>query len=150
MALVLALTGLVWGFQWFAQTVYSITGGEKSLVYQDPGSLLNQVNDEGQPAIDKVWHIMRKEYPQAKAIEVHIPETDSSSIPANANLDEGTYWQMDYRYFDQFTFEEYSVDHIYGRLAYATAADKLMRMNYDIHTGAIIGFPGKLLAFLQV
>jgi len=29
----------------------------------------------------------------------------------------------------------------------ANAADKLLRMNYDIHTGAIIGLPGKVLAF---
>jgi len=29
----------------------------------------------------------------------------------------------------------------------ASGADKLLRMNYDIHTGAILGITGKILAF---
>jgi uncharacterized iron-regulated membrane protein len=43
--------------------------------------------------------------------------------------------------------EELSVDHIYGRVHHAAAADKLLRMNYDIHVGAILGLPGKILMF---
>ncbi|MDN5296752.1 MAG: hypothetical protein PWQ71_858, partial [Bacteroidota bacterium] len=35
----------------------------------------------------------------------------------------------------------------YGRFADADTADKLMRMNYEIHTGAILGLPGKIIAF---
>ena len=90
---------------------------------------------------------MRSEYPVAKTIEVHMPETNSSAIAANANSEDGTYWKLDYRYYDQRTLQEVSVDHIYGRFPEAKAADKLLRMNYDIHTGAILGFAGKLLAF---
>ena len=55
---------------------------------------------------------------------------------------------MDYLYFNQYTLEEVPVDHIWGRLAKATVADRLIRMNYDLHTGAIAGLPGKTLAFL--
>ena len=40
------------------------------------------------------------------------------------------------------------MEHIYGKLDHATASDKIMRMNYDIHTGAILGLPGKIFAFL--
>jgi uncharacterized iron-regulated membrane protein len=54
---------------------------------------------------------------------------------------------MDYLYFNQYTLEELPVDQIYGRLDKASTADKVYRMNYDIHTGAIIGLPGKILAF---
>jgi hypothetical protein len=39
--------------------------------------------------------------------------------------------------------KEVSVDHIYGRLTDAHFADKLLRMNYDIHVGALAGFPEK-------
>ena len=39
------------------------------------------------------------------------------------------------------------VEHIYGRLKDAGLADKLLRMNYDIHVGAIGGLAGKILAF---
>ncbi len=147
--LILAATGLVWGFQWFAGSVYAVAGGDKSLLYVDPvsdksGKLLSKAE---MPAVDKVFELMKKEYPDARMIEVHPPETDSSAIAANANTLPGTYWKMDYRYFDQYSLKELSVDHIYGRIHEASAADKLMRMNYDIHTGAIIGLPGKILAF---
>src|SRR5690606_39818843 len=83
----------------------------------------------------------------ARTLEVHIPVTAASPVSANANPDDETYWKLDYRYYDQYTLEELPVDHIYGRYHEASAADKLMRMNYDIHTGAILGLPGKFLVF---
>jgi uncharacterized iron-regulated membrane protein len=146
-AIILALTGLVWGFQWFANAAYTVTGGNKSLEYVDPVSEANVPSEKNPAAIDSIWNLMRREHPDAVSIEVHVPETDSSSIAANANTEAGTYWKTDYRYFDQYTLKEKPVDHIYGRIHRADAADKLMRMNYDIHTGAIIGLPGKILAF---
>lgn len=146
LALIIALTGLVWGFQWFAKSVYKGTGGKKSLEYVAP---LSGTNTSKLPvaAVDSVWVIMKKEYPLAKSIEVHPPESDSSAIAANANLESGTYWKTDYRYFDQYTFRELNVNHIYGRLNEANFADKLYRMNYDIHVGAIGGLAGKFLVF---
>ncbi len=146
-ALILAFTGLVWGFQWFANGLYSAAGGEKSLVYSEPLSDTTQIHLAKIPAIDKVYLQMKSLYPHAKTIEVHIPETSASVIGANANPDDETYWKLDYRYYDQYTLQEVSVDHIYGRFPEAKAADKLMRMNYDIHTGAILGLPGKFIAF---
>ena len=99
-------------------------------------------------AIDLVWLRMVREYPDAEWIEVHPAESATGSIAANANPDADTYWKIDYRYFDQYTLKELPVDHVWNRFEEATAADKLMRMNYDIHVGAIAGLPGKMLAFL--
>jgi uncharacterized iron-regulated membrane protein len=146
-ALILALTGLVWGFQWFAHGMYAITGGEKSLEYVEPLSDTTRLSESEIPAIDKVYAKMKSIYPKAETIEVHLPESKSSVIGANANPDAGTYWKIDYRYYDQYTFREVSVDHIYGRFPEAKGADKLFRMNYDIHTGAILGLAGKFIAF---
>lgn len=145
-ALIFAITGLVWGFQWFAYSYYTIIGGEKSLVYQDPVSGKNKSSIE--KPVDKVWTLMQKEYPHAKSIEVHPPENDSTSIAANANPEEGTYWKTDYRYFDQYTLEEKEVNHLFGKYENAAVSDKLMRMNYDLHTGAVLGLTGKIFAFL--
>lgn len=147
LALIFVLTGLVWGFQWFANGLYQVAGGEKTLEYQEPTSDSTTLSHDAVPAIDKVFAIMQKQYPNAKTIEVHIPETHTSSVAANANPDDETYWMLDYRYYDQHTLQEASVDHIYGRFPEAKAADKLLRMNYDIHTGAVLGLPGKMLAF---
>lgn len=144
-AIIFAITGLVWGFNWFAYSYYTIIGGQKSLVYNDPISSKNTLKTD--KPIDKAWMLMNQKYPQAKSIEVHPPENDSTAIAANANPDEGTYWKADYCYFDQNTLEEKEVEHIYGKLKNADTADKLMRMNYDIHTGAVWGLAGKILAF---
>ncbi len=146
-AIILALTGLVWGFEWFAHGLYTVTGGEKSMLYTEPLSDSTQVYGQPKPAIDVLYERMRAENPTAQVLEVHIPTTAGGAIEVAVNPDEGTYWQTDYRYFDQYTLAELSVDHIYGKAADNDAADTLMRMNYDIHTGAVLGIAGKILAF---
>lgn len=146
-AIIIALTGLVWGFQWFASSVHTVAGGSTSLVYQEPLSDTTKTLTVGQPAIDAVWQRMKREHPDAEILEVHIPEAASSPIAANANPDASTYWKTDYRYFDQYSLQELPAQSIYGRFKDAVAADKLIRMNYDLHTGAIWGLPGKILMF---
>jgi uncharacterized iron-regulated membrane protein len=149
LAVVLVFTGLIWGFQWFRDGVFSITsGGETYVDYYTPESDPAFINDSEIPAIDRVYQKMVLEYPQAEWIEVHPPETEHGAIAANANPDASTYWKMDYRYFDQYSLEELPVDHIWNRLEESTAAEMLMKMNYDIHVGSILGLPGKILAFL--
>lgn len=148
--IIFAITGLVWGFQWFAYSYYKVSGGEKSLLYEEPLSKINTktaTNAVVKP-IDAIWFQIQKEYPQAKSIEIHPPETVASPIAANANMDEGTYWKIDYRYFDQYSLKEINVSHLWGRKKDDIIADNLMKMNYDIHTGAILGLPGKIFAFL--
>jgi uncharacterized iron-regulated membrane protein len=147
-ALVFAITGLVWGFEWFSKTYYAvISGGDEMKQYQQPVSGKMKLNAADLPAIDKVWLRLQPEVPERGSIEVHTPETDSSSIAVNINPDPATYWKTDYRYFDQYDLRELSVDHIWGRYHAANASEKLMRMNYDIHVGAALGLPGKILAF---
>jgi uncharacterized iron-regulated membrane protein len=147
-ALVFALTGLVWGFTWFRDAYYAATtGGDKFVEYYAPLSDYTQSYTSETPGIDQVWLKMRAEYPDAEWIEVHPPDYEHGSFAANANPDASTYWKMDYRYFDQYTLEELPVDHVWNRFHEASIGDKLQRMNYDIHVGAIGGLAGKTLAF---
>lgn len=144
--IIFVVTGLVWGFQWFMHSYhFVISGGKEYKEYVNPQSTII-ANREANP-IDKVWYFMQAEYPNAGVIEVHPPEDAKSPIAANANPDSETYWKVDYRYFDQYSLKELSVDHMWGRFENNSASDKLMRMNYDIHVGAIAGLPGKILAF---
>src|SRR5690606_5314695 len=73
-ALIFAFTGLVWGFEWFASGWYTAAGGEKSLVYTEPESDTTKIYNGDIPVIDKVYAEMKRQYPDAKTIEVHIPE----------------------------------------------------------------------------
>ena len=147
-AIILAFTGLVWGFEWFKNGLYFTAGGEKSLVYEEPLSDTTALALQAQAhPEDVLWERMRNSYPASGSIEMHFPESSQSPLHVAINPDASTYWQIDYLYFDQYTLKELPVDHIYGRMEQADAADKLMRMNYDIHTGAIFGLAGKILAF---
>lgn len=147
--LIIALTGLVWGFEWFSKSVYTVLGGEKSMVYTEGVSdiRLKSLQPIKIEAIDVIWQKVRDEQRTIKAIEVHIPDSDSASIAVNTNIEEGTTWKTDYRYFDQYSLKELSVNHLYGRFHEAKLADKALRMNYDIHVGAIFGLAGKVAAF---
>ncbi|MES2799870.1 MAG: PepSY-associated TM helix domain-containing protein [Bacteroidota bacterium] len=149
LALVFAITGLVWGFQWFSTLYYAtISGGEKMEMYEEPLSKRSQEITSDLPAIDQIWLKMKDESPKGSAIEVHPPAKNNSSIAVNINPSPSTYWQTDYRYFNQYSLKELSVAHIWGRYKETSNAQKLMRMNYDIHVGSVLGLPGKILAFL--
>lgn len=141
-----AATGLVWGFPWFAEAYHKSWGGKANLEYIEPMASPIAVEDQG-TALDAVYELMRKEYPEVKSIEVHPPEAENSPIAANANFKDGTYWKIDYRYFDGNTLEELEVDHIYGRLDNDNLGDRIVKMNYDLHTGAALGIGGKIVAF---
>lgn len=143
--LILALTGLVWGFQWFGAGVYLLAGGDKKAIYEEQ-STAKSISTLNQP-VDILWKKLLLENPEAEILEVHFPESDTGSIAVTLNPDRLTYWKADYRFFNQYTLEEIEVNQIYSKREKATGADKLIRMNYDIHTGAIMGFAGKLLAF---
>lgn len=150
-ALIFAITGLVWGFEWFANGYYKMLGGEKNLAYTDVVTQVQNV-DTANPEInflDRVWLLMQHEYPNAASIEVHPAHSDTAAIAANATQADGKYWKTDYRYFNQYNLQEIEVNNLYGRFNDINFADKLLRMNYEIHTGAILGLPGKIFAFLM-
>lgn len=146
-ALIFAITGLVWGFVWFKDYYYTaFTLGDKFVEYYEPESL-NKTDDINNQ-VDKVFKKLRSENPKYDYIEVHFPESELGTIAANVNNDLGTYWKTDYYYFDQKTLTEIPVEHYWDKYKQANLGDKLMRLNYDIHTGAVWGLPGKIFAFL--
>ncbi len=146
--LIIAVTGIFFGIQWFTFIIYKATGGEKNLLFSEPVSQKVIITNFKKPVTDMVWEKMKSEHPDAVSLEVHAIESDSSAIGANVNAKKGVFWSTDYRYFDQYTLKEIPAENIYGRLKDANTADKLIRMTYDIHTGGILGFAGKILAFL--
>lgn len=148
----IAISGLIMGFQWFAKSVYWVSSGGKQMIqFEESYSDTTLVNSAvgKKPAMDILWAKTLNGLPRFKGgIEVHVPENAKSAIEVAINPDTDTYWKADYLYYDQYTLKEMEVSHSYGKLANASIADKIMRMNYDIHIGAIAGLPGKIIAFL--
>ncbi len=148
--LVFAITGLVWGFQWFSNALYTATGGSQSTVFHIPDSesKVTDNQDNTVPMVDRLWQKLVAKSSENAMQYMYFPATDSSSYYTYINRKPGTYYQSEYGYYDRYTLEEIQVENLYqGTFEEADFAGKLRRMNYDIHVGAILGLPGKVLAF---
>ena len=150
-AIFIGLSGMVMGFQWFAKSVYWASSGGKSMnifeeTYSDATSVAKLSLNAS--AADLLWARFLKEDPKfSGSLDVHIPENEKGTVEIAKNPDPTTYWKADYRYFDQHTLKEIEVKHVFGKFANTSMADKIIRMNYDVHIGAIAGIPGKIIAF---
>jgi uncharacterized iron-regulated membrane protein len=146
----IAVTGLVWGFEWFSKSLYWVTSGGKAKVEYTRVSL--DTTKAGDPkfisAVDHLWKKTAAAHPLAEVVEIDFPKDKHAAIRVSTNTDAGTHWKSDNRFYDQYTLAEVPVKHIYGRFdKHLSVADKIARMNYDIHVGAIWGLAGKCLAF---
>ncbi len=149
LGLILAFTGCVMAFNWFYFITYKVTGGDKEPQFIIPESSTKYVSQSGAaPIYDQLIPKLYKKYKNAKSFELHYPENDSTSILIEIANSKGVYYNMDYLFFNQNTLQEIETTSIYGKYKDAKFADKVIRMNYDIHIGAIGGIVGKIIAFL--
>lgn len=148
LALILTFTGCVMAFGWFYYIAYIATGGDKNprFVHPQNEKISTQANADNQ--LDVLIPNLKKEYQNAKSFELHFPENNSSSILVEICNTEGLHYDMDYLFFDQYTLKELEPNSIYSSYKKANFADKVIRMNYDIHIGAIGGIVGKIIAFI--
>ncbi len=150
-ALVFAVTGLVYVLPGWPELYHKLVGGEKSMAYVEPVSAPVPTQSGTSPLasrMDALFDTYRDSLAADLTVELHPPETDSSVILVVTNALPGTFWRSDYVYHDQYSLTPLPVDHIYGRYAEADVSDKILRLNYDIHIGAALGFPGNVVAFL--
>ncbi len=149
LGLVFAFTGCVMAFNWFYFIAYIGTGGDKAPQFITPQNISTTItNSDTNPPYDQLIPILYKTYSEAKSFELHYPENDSTTILVEVANSAGLYYNMDYLFFDQNTLQEVETTSIYGKYKNAGFADKVIRMNYDIHVGSIGGLAGKIIAFL--
>lgn len=150
-AIALAFTGSVMSFDWFYFIAYKAAGGDKTPAFYIPENLssIDRQSDLEEIPMNQLIPKLKKENPEAIAFELHYPHDEKSSIYVEVSRDEGLYYSSDYRFFDQRTLEEIETTGIYGKYEDADFADNVIRMNYDIHLGAIGGLFGKTIAFFS-
>ena len=145
-----ALTGLMFTWKDFAVLVYKSTGFEHSIVQTSPPiSDSTGIADKQAAAIDLVWKLVAPDlYEKYASLMFVLPSTNNGAILLRANPEKETLYKTDFRYFDQFNGKEFPGAYVWGTYTDAsTTADYINRMNYDIHTGAIFGFPGRITLF---
>ncbi len=128
--LIISLTGLAWSFELVSEAKSTVTS-DTSLVTPSPHNLiLENVN---------LWS------PRNSYLLYNFPAQKSGTINVSAyQSDDHLYDKLQYR-FDQSSGKLLQRGKTFEML---TAGNKLKAMNYDLHTGSIMGFPGKILAFL--
>ncbi len=150
-ALVLGLTGLVWGFEWFSKSWYFTATGGKTLEKFERG--LSDTTRTNTPPLtrpeDKIWAQVLQEFPHPTgSTQIQFALRPKDPITLILNPDEGTFYKREFRFYDQYTLQRVKGGGLYGNTyASASRGEKLYRMNYDIHVGAIGGLPGKMLMF---
>jgi len=152
--LVIALTGMVFGIKWYSQGLYWVTsGGEKLTTSKDLKSDTLNIRKlySPQQAMDMAWAKVIAKNPRSEGFYYAFPDT----AKAKATISITVYPTAGQFYNNQsYAFDQHSLKEIKGKGVYAVPyqesgfGGKLRKMNYDIHIGSILGFPGKVLAFL--
>ncbi len=150
-AFVFIITGLTWSFDWFSKSYYYvISGGKTYEQHAHPHSDTSQADfayTDSIPALDRAWYLVIKEEPNPQRIFITPTLHDADDpIEIIVSQKKGTYYKSNEYFFDRYTLMPLRVQG--DRYKDASNAEKLMKMNYDIHTGAIGGLPGKIFAFL--
>jgi len=140
--LIIALTGLVWSFEWFDHSVQWIANGGVKTAKSKP-IFSDTTKTVAAFPIDKIHADLIALNPDALSLSINLPEKSNGIV--NATARSGVHIRYDVvRYqFDQFTGQLLKTSSFEEK----NRGEKLRAMNYDIHTGGLLGLPGKLLAF---
>ncbi|WP_017256819.1 PepSY-associated TM helix domain-containing protein [Pedobacter arcticus] len=153
--LAIALTGMVYGIKWYSESMYWATSGGQSLgefSRLKSDSLQTEKFYASEQAIDKAFLFAMAENPKAEGFYYSFPDTAkaSSVISIYVYPTSGQFYNNKSYQFDQHTLKQLKgTSPVYDQdYEQAGFGGKLRKMNYDIHVGSILGFPGKVLAFL--
>ena len=134
-------------YDWLKYVVYKSTGGQRTEVFKVPENIDSIAITSTTKPIDLLIPRLQKESPNADGFELHYPKTEEESIYVEVSKSKGLFYDSDFRFFDQNSLKEIETEAIYGKYENATIPDKILRMNYDIHIGAIGGITGKIIVF---
>jgi uncharacterized iron-regulated membrane protein len=151
--LAMALTGIVYGIEWYSKGLYWVTSGGQSLP-----EFKRQHSDSTQAgrfytttqAMDIAFDSVMKMHPEARGFYYSFP--DSAKPKSTINI---TVYPTPGKYYNNrsYAFDQHTLKRLQGNKVYDADFDKapfgarLRRMNYDIHIGAVLGLPGRILAF---
>ncbi len=151
LAMALAITGLVWSFTWFDKALYFATsGGQEKQNHHHPHSDLSQKDlkwEKPFSPLDSAWYATVNRVEQIEGMYITpILHDDDDSYEVLVYHNSGSYYNQSAFFYDRYTLEPLEMEGT--KFSEAKFAEKLTMMNYDIHVGAVLGFPGKILAFL--
>ncbi len=155
----LAITGLVIGFPWFAQSYYALLSGGKSLItvedirsdssYRTASSQVQSLH-----FLDSL--AQRQAYQQNEQLAYILPKSVeaplwviNNPLPPSMENTERRFYRR-FTYYDQYTLSPLTSANIeHNDISNVSFAEKLIRINYDLHTGRLLSLPSKILFFVS-
>ncbi len=142
-ALILALTGLVFSFQWVADSFYSVlSGGQPKVVREVPLSQAQQV-PSAVPMDQAFVHVLTV-HPDADMISMRFRDKDTAPFDFQVRKVKSRTYHFEWAYYDRSSGDFLS--------SYSTAdlnsGEKIRAMNFDLHVGSFMGTWGKILMFI--
>jgi len=141
LALLIALTGLVWSFEWVNNSVKWIANGGQTIENMQKEIKSDVSKKSNQNPLDKIYATLKNDFPNAESYNISIPEDSLQS--QFVFVDNGGSFDKILLQFDQYTGKLLDKKTYNDR----NNGDKIRSLNYDIHAGGILGLPGKILAF---
>lgn len=139
--MVISLTGLGWAFSWVDELFYTAVSFQKKVVRKpqsiEPATFNPTVLDQQQKKI-------ATEYPQKQLVMYFLPQKPTATLRINAVAAEDKFGHS-----DSFAVHPQTGDLVESQ-AYKDKnnGERLRDLYYDLHTGSILGIPGKIIAFL--
>jgi uncharacterized iron-regulated membrane protein len=143
LALVLALSGMVYSFGWFSNFVYAAANVSFAKpVHTNAQSV--PVDSIINKPIDIAFNNASSQMPNANRIGVTPATGKEGVIYISGYNRKGVYYDADELQYDQYSGK------LLHRKNYAqkNSGEKIIGMNYDIHVGSIGGLAGKIIAFI--
>ncbi|RYD51838.1 MAG: PepSY domain-containing protein [Sphingobacteriales bacterium] len=149
--LVLAITGLVWSFEWVEKGVYWISaGGHPKAERAEPQSDTTRkpmVPEAAVTNLDRAWQAVMTTIGTVKGGMYLSPDGKATDpIEVVVYNEYGNFYNRNEYLFDRYTLQPLRMPG--DRFSEAALADQVLMLNYDIHVGAALGLPGKILVFL--
>lgn len=147
-AIFIAISGLVWSFEWMNNSVQWVANGGRTIATKKEKILSDTTLVAGESRLqsiaDSLFISFARDRDNKKAIRLYKPNAKSDPLRFTIETESGSnYARADDYYFDQYNGKLLSTQ----PFAELDNGEKIRRMNYYIHVGSIGGLTGKLLAF---
>ncbi|WP_137404805.1 PepSY-associated TM helix domain-containing protein [Echinicola rosea] len=146
-ALVLALTGMVYGMQWFRASSYWVASGGETETFERMHSDTTLVAAEDQIDEDVLFTNLLQSGldPDQNRFSIFYPRGAAGVWNMQVNPSLINTFQSRNHYFEQGSLHLLKEDPAFST---ANGGDQLMKLNYDLHLGLIGGIWTKIIAFL--
>jgi uncharacterized iron-regulated membrane protein len=146
-AMVLALTGMVYGMKWFSDAVYYVGSAGEAQKNERPASDTTLTTKHALPEQDILYKRLVDQGVDIKnqILSVSYPFGKAGAWGIGLNAKPGTRYLENYAYYEQHSLKKLPAPVTYAN---GNGGDRLMKLNYDLHVGSIGGIWTKIITFL--